>query len=102
MAISLLREKRLDFRNTGFQIVSRVGYYILFDEDHRLPEDMCDTAIQSLADVDFRLDNDQSRKFWEDCGVVTQTGIGTQRQVIEQGVKAVWDKVLQTIESEAA
>jgi DGQHR domain-containing protein len=102
VALSLLRDKRLDFRNTGFRIVSRVGYHILFDEDYELPKELRDAAIQALANVDFRLDNNQSRKFWEDCGVVTQTGVGTQRQVIEQGVKAVWDKVLQSIEYEAA
>jgi hypothetical protein len=102
VAISLLRDKRLDFRNTGLQIVSRVGYHILFDEDHQLPEELHDTAIQNLANVDFRLDNNQSRKFWEEYGVVTQAGVGTQRQVIERGAKVVWDKVLQSIKHEAA
>lgn len=97
VALSLLREKRLDFRNTGFRIVSRVGYYILFDEHKPVEVSLHDKAIQYLANIDFRLDNDQSRKFWESCGVVTQTGVGTQQQVITQGVKAVLNKVIQSL-----
>lgn len=93
VSLADLREKRLDFRNTGFQIVSRIGHYILFDETHRLSEDKCDQAIQLLANIDFRLDDSQSRRFWESCEVVTSSGVGTQRQVIERGVKAVWDQI---------
>jgi DNA sulfur modification protein DndB len=93
VSLAHLREKRLDFRNTGFQIISRIGHYILFDETRKLSGDKLNTAIQLLADIDFRLDDEQSLKFWEDCGVVISSGVGTQRQVIERGVKAVWDKI---------
>ncbi len=93
VSLADLREKRLDFRNTGFQIISRIGHYILFDETRKLSGDKLDRAIQLLADIDFRLDDEKSVKFWEDCGVIISSGVGTQRQVIERGVKAVWDKI---------
>lgn len=102
VALSILRKNRLDFRNTGFRIVSRVGFYILFDKNQAVRDTLRDKAIQALANIDFRLDNEQSRKFWESCGVVTQLGVGTQQNVITQGSKAVLEQVLQSIQNQQA
>jgi len=102
VALSIQRENRLDFRNTGFRIVSRVGFYILFDKNQAVRDTLRNKAIQALANIDFRLDNDQSRKFWENCGVLTQLGVGTQQNVITQGSKAVLEQVLQSIQNQQA
>jgi DGQHR domain-containing protein len=101
VALSILRENRLDFRNTGFRIVSRVGYHILFDKNQIAKDSLHGKAIQALANVDFRLDNEESRDFWQDCGVVTQLGVGTQQQAITEGAKAVLDKIIKESEEQA-
>lgn len=73
-----LRQERLDFNVTGFQVISRLGHFLMFGEAFvNLTEEEQEDVIRAIADVDFRRD----AELWQ--GKVVMNGrLLTQRAVI--------------------
>lgn len=74
-----LRQERLDFNVTGFQVVSRLGHFLMFGEAFSsFTEEEQDEVIEAIANVDFR----RNAKLWQ--GKVVLNGrLLTQRAVID-------------------
>ncbi|NJO80467.1 MAG: DGQHR domain-containing protein [Cyanobacteria bacterium RM1_2_2] len=85
-----LRQERLDFNVTGFQVVSRLGHFLMFGEAFiNLTEEEQEDIIQAIADVNFERNAD----LWKDK-VVMNGRLLTQRAVIDDATKLAADEVM--------
>jgi hypothetical protein len=74
-----LRQERLDFNVTGFQVISRLGHFLMFGEAFaNLTEEEQEDVIRAIAHVDFK----RNAELWQ--GKVVMNGrLLTQRAVID-------------------
>ena len=101
VSLSLFRETCLDCKTTGLQILSLIGHKLLFEESSQpnieledmiygFTEELSDLAIEILAKkINYDLTNPDAAQFWADCSVYVNKTVGTQNQVILNGVTAV-------------
>jgi DNA sulfur modification protein DndB len=88
-----LRQERLDFNVTGFQVVSRLGHFLMFGEAFaNFTEEEQDDVIEAIANVDFKRD----AELWQ--GKVVMNGrLLTQRAVIDDATTIAAEQVAEMI-----
>ncbi|MBD2540901.1 DNA sulfur modification protein DndB [Coleofasciculus sp. FACHB-SPT36] len=88
-----LRQDRIDFNTVGFQIISRVGHRIFFNNE--FSDAQRNTLIHALASLDYR----RNSALWENS-VVIDDGEGnrkivTQSAAVDKGIKVAVREVEQ-------
>jgi hypothetical protein len=88
-----LRQERIDFNTVGFQIISRVGHFIIFNKEKEFDGEQRSTLIRTLASLDYRRDS----ILWQN-NLVIDDGDGnkkivTQSAAVDKAVKVAIEEV---------
>jgi DNA sulfur modification protein DndB len=89
--LSLLRQQRVDFNSVGFQIISRIGHLIFFNQDFN--ETQKNLLIKALASLDYR----RTCTLWQNS-IVIDDGNGNKKIIaqmaaIDKGFRIARDEV---------
>jgi DNA sulfur modification protein DndB len=86
-----LRQERLDFNVTVFQVISRLGHFLMFDKAFAdLTEEKQEDVIRAIADIDFRRD----ASVWQGK-VVIDNRLLTQRGVVLDATTIAANQVME-------
>jgi hypothetical protein len=93
-----LRQERIDFNTVGFQIISRVGHFIIFNKEKEFDGEQRSTLIRTLASLDYRRDS----TLWQN-NLVIDDGDGnkkivTQSAAVDKAVKVAIEEVTRRTE----
>lgn len=83
-----LRQSRIDFNTTGFQIISRVGHYIIFR--NKFTDEQRSLLIMTLAGLDYS----RNYTLWQG-NAVANGKLLTQITAINEAVKAAVEEIKQ-------
>jgi hypothetical protein len=87
-----LRQERIDFNTVGFQLISRVGHFIIFNKEKELDGEQRSTLIRTLASLDYRRES----TLWQNNLVIDDDGnkkIISQSAAIDKAVKFAIEEV---------
>jgi DGQHR domain-containing protein len=89
-----LRQERIDFNTVGFQLISRVGHFIIFNKEKELDGEQRSTLIRTLASLDYRRES----TLWQNNLVIDDDGnkkIISQSAAVDKAVKVAIEEVTQ-------
>jgi hypothetical protein len=82
-----LRQERLDFNSVGFQVISRVGYFIFFGNE--FSQEQQNILVEALAKLDYQ----RTSPLWQNSLVIDDGNgnkkIIAQMAAIDKGFKIV-------------